>query len=156
MSSPPPSRPVSLKPLATASDDAGDDDRRPAARCGPSACSCRPASRSAAGRSARRARSASVARRGAHSPSDAGERGAHVGRRLAQRGAVGQRHRAVALGQPRAVGAEHERHVGVARAPASPSRAPSHSWRGVESSRSAPRTTSPMPWSASSTTTARL
>ena len=30
------------------------------------------------------------------------------------------------------------------------------SWRGVESSRSSPRTTSPMPWAASSTTTARL
>src|SRR4051812_9800270 len=37
-----------------------------------------------------------------------------------------------------------------------PSRAPSHSWRGVESRRSAPRTTSSMPWAASSTTTARL
>src|SRR5439155_18948285 len=44
-----------------------------------------------------------------------------------------------------------------ARPPAgSPSCSPSQSWRGVESRRSAPRTTSPIPWSASSTTTARL
>src|SRR4051812_17624421 len=42
------------------------------------------------------------------------------------------------------------------RGAGTPSRAPSQSWRGVESSRSMPRTTSPTPWSASSTTTARL
>ena len=64
--------------------------------------------------------------------------------RLAERGAVGQRDGAVALGQARAVGPEHQRHVGVAGRAAARGRAPSQSWRGVESSRSAPRTTSPI------------
>ena len=48
-------------------------------------------------------------------------------RRLALLGAVGERHRAVALGQPRAVGAEHERDVRERRAgepePVAPARA---------------------------------
>ena len=39
---------------------------------------------------------------------------------LAALGAVGQRDRPVALGQARAVGAQHQRHVGVAAAPAGP------------------------------------
>ena len=79
-----------------------------------------------------------------------------VGGRLAERRAVGERDGAVALREPRAVGAEHERDVRVRGRPAGPSRRCSSSWRGVVSSRSSPRTTSPTPWSASSTTTARL
>ena len=41
--------------------------------------------------------------------------GADVGGPVAGGRAIGERHGAVALGQPRAVGAEHERHVRVAR-----------------------------------------
>src|SRR5919198_3089943 len=44
-----------------------------------------------------------------------GQRGTHVVGRVADRGAVRERHRAVALGQALAVRAEHERNVRVAR-----------------------------------------
>ena len=58
---------------------------------------------------------------------------AHVGGGLAQRGAIGQRDGAVALGQPLAVGAEHERHVGVAGGgEAEPRAEPQLARRGVQ------------------------
>jgi hypothetical protein len=65
------------------------------------------------GRPARPATAPRPARR-----ADAGHQlAADLRRRLAERDAVGQRHRTVALGQPRAVLAEHERHVGVGQRP---------------------------------------
>ena len=57
---------------------------------------------------------------GVAEPDGRGEQRADLRRRLAERGAVGERDRAVALGQPRAVGAEHERHVGVGAARGEP------------------------------------
>ena len=83
------------------------------------------------------------------------ERPRHPGHRVG-RIDLAQRHVAVALREPPAVLAEHQRHVGEASAPCTPSARASQIWRGVESTRSAPRTTSPMPCAASSTTTARL
>ena len=52
---------------------------------------------------------------GSASPTERASAARTCAGRLAGGGAVGERHRAVALGQPRAVGAEHERDVRVGR-----------------------------------------
>ena len=98
-----------------------------------------------------RSRRASLAASRRRSPSDA-RHPAHA----RPRRDVAQRDGAVALGEPGAVGAEHERHVGVAGSgQAERAGQPELARRRVDAGRrrGRPRST---PWSASSTTTARL
>jgi hypothetical protein len=79
----------------------------------------------------------------------------YLPRPLTKDATLGERDRAVACGQAPPVGSQHERYVGVTGGTAGrPSRRVSRSWGGVESTRSAPLTTSPISWAAASTVTA--
>jgi hypothetical protein len=66
---------------------------------------------------------------------------------------VGERHGPMALGEPGTVGAEHERHVRVPR-DRQPEQSRQQDLAGRRVGQIGARTTSPIAWAASSTTTA--